>query len=227
MLCCIHNFTYKKPKEVPAKADISKQEGLIAGYEQLKLDKGSNEDIFFMDSVHPSINTKLSHGWIKKGKDKIIASTASRSSLNISGAINLDRMEVIKQRYETINTANIINFLGLLRKNHPKSDKLHIILDRAGYHTSKELQDFVRSSPWLQLHFLPPYSPNLNPIERLWKVMNEEVRNNRHFSSLQELTMTIKNFFSQTIPNIKEKLRSRINDNFQTLDLCSKMKLPE
>ena len=178
-----------------------------------------------MDSVHPSMNTKISHGWIKKGSDKVIATTASRSRLNISGAINLDKMEITEQRYETINAANIISFLSFLRNKYAKSDKLHIILDRAGYHTSKELQDFVENSPWLQLHFLPPYSPNLNPIERLWKIMNEEVRNNRQFNSLQEFKTAIEIFFSQTIPKIKEKLRSRINDNFQTLDLQSTVQL--
>ena len=47
----------------------------------------------------------------------------------------------------------------------------------------------------ITLHYLPPYSPNLNPIERLWKVMNEYVRNNRFFKSAKEFKKEILTFF--------------------------------
>ncbi|CAK2111697.1 transposase [Vibrio crassostreae] len=55
--------------------------------------------------------------------------------------------------------------------------KIHIISDEAGYHRS----DLVRDAAFvlnIELHYLPLYSPNINPIERLWKVMNEKSRNN-------------------------------------------------
>ncbi|MDD4963646.1 MAG: transposase, partial [Gallionella sp.] len=65
---------------------------------------------------------------------------------------------------------------------------------------------------------LPPYSPNLNPIERLWKVMNEHVRNNVVFDSLNTFRENIEHFFVSTIPEIKDRLRSRITDNFQTFN---------
>ena len=55
----------------------------------------------------------------------------------------------------------------------------------------------------IKLHFLPPYSPNLNPIKRLWKVMNEKVRNNRLFDDI--------------LPDIGHELDARINDNFELL----------
>ncbi|MDF4574106.1 transposase, partial [Vibrio parahaemolyticus] len=69
----------------------------------------------------------------------------------------------------------------------------------------------------IELHYLPPYSPNLNPIERLWKVMNEHVRNNIYFSSKPEFTSAIKEFFDVTLPEVAGTLVSRITDNFQIL----------
>jgi transposase len=48
------------------------------------------------------------------------------------------------------------------------------------------------------LHYLPPYSPNLNPIEIVWKVMNEHVRNNLFFSLAKEFREAIKQFFDHT-----------------------------
>ncbi len=69
----------------------------------------------------------------------------------------------------------------------------------------------------IQLHILPPYSPNLNPTERLWKVMNEQVRNNEYFHSAKEFREKIDGFFKKTLPEIANSLDSRINDNFQIL----------
>ena len=69
----------------------------------------------------------------------------------------------------------------------------------------------------IKLHFLPPYSPNLNPIERLWKVMNEQVRNNRFFKGAKDFKEAINGFFDGILPRIGNGLNDRINDNFQML----------
>lgn len=70
----------------------------------------------------------------------------------------------------------------------------------------------------IKLHFLPPYSPNLNHIERLWKVMNEKVRNNRFFKGAKDFKEAINHFFDDLLPSIGNDLNGRINDNFQTLN---------
>jgi hypothetical protein len=64
------------------------------------------------------------------------------------------------------------------------------------------------------IKYLPPYSPNLNPIERLWKVMNEYARNNRFFTSAKEFRNAIAEFFDTTWPRIKKSMIDRINDSF-------------
>ena len=81
-----HNFSYKHPKSVPAKADIAKQEDFIEKYIGLVADTPRNEPIIFIDSVHPTMATKVVCGWIKKGVDKPIAQTASRTRVNVRAA---------------------------------------------------------------------------------------------------------------------------------------------
>lgn len=93
---------------------------------------------------------------------------------------------------------------------------MHIILDGAGYHRAELVQDWAVVMN-IELHWLPLYSPNLNPIERLWKVMNELVRNNRYFPSPKVFREEIHRFFSDKLPRIAGALVGRINDNFQTL----------
>jgi len=69
----------------------------------------------------------------------------------------------------------------------------------------------------ITLHLLPPYSPNLNPIERLWKMMNKHARNSQYFATTKEFWQRIDDFFTKTRPSIADTLHSWINDRFQTL----------
>ena len=210
------DFVYKKPKETPAKADPARQQVFIDEYEKLKTNTPENEPILFTDAVHPTMATKVSYGWIKKGQDKIIASTASRTRVNLVGAIQLEDLKTITQSFDTINTENMIIFFKTILKAFPEAPIIHIILDQSGYNRSQELKDFADQNR-IKLHFLPPYSPNLNPIERLWKVMNENARDNQYFASAQEFRNSINSFFENTLPEIASSLLSRINDNFSVI----------
>lgn len=215
-----NKFSYKLLKAVPCKADPEKQAEFIRSYENLMNSTLDNEPILFIDSVHPTMATKFSHGWIRTGVNKLISTTASRTRVNLTGAINLENMEVLAKDYETINGQTTIHFLRMIEVQYPQAFAIHIILDQSGYHTSNEVKDFVKKSR-IKLHFLPPYSPNLNPIERLWKVMNEFVRNNRVFQTVKEFRKAIKDFFHVTWQEISHSMVDRITDNFQIVKQAS------
>lgn len=101
------------------------------------------------------------------------------------------------------------------QKLHPGKQVIHLIWDRAGYHRDKEVRKFAKSLA-IKIHYLPPYSPNLNPIERLWKMMHEAVTYNKYYETFSEFTEATVGFFKNVGRN-KIKLRSRITDNFQVL----------
>ncbi len=109
-----------------------------------------------------------------------------------------------------------MRFLEKVLLYYPKSKKINIISDGACYHKSKEVKEFTKDKN-IEIHTLPPYSPNLNPIERLWKIMNEYVRNNKYYKTAKEFRSAIDDFFSITIPIIPEILKNRINSNFQII----------
>lgn len=215
-----HDFSYKYPKGVPHKFDEEKQADFIDKYTELKA-QAVDEPILFMDAMHPTQATKVSCGWIKKGHDKAIETTGSRTRLNLVGAIDLNNLAGAQvKRYEKVNSETIQAFFTELRTENGSNKRIHLILDGAGYHRAKVVKDKADELN-IELHFLPPYSPNLNPIERLWKVMNEYVRNNKYFATAKEFRDKIDEFFSQTLPRIGGILASRINDNFQVLNSAS------
>ena len=69
-----------------------------------------------MDAVHPTQATKITAGWIKKGTDKPINTTGSRTRLNLVGAIRLGYLaDTVIERYDTVNGDSIINFFNKVR----------------------------------------------------------------------------------------------------------------
>jgi len=213
-----NGFSYKKPKGLPYKADTEKQAEFIQAYEQLKEKIAADESIYFIDAVHPTQATKMTSGWIRTGTDKPIKTTGSRTRVNIVGAIQLGRLaEAVTSQYDTVNAVSMMDFLESLRWQSANTGTIHLILDGAGYHKAQTLKDRAQELD-IKLYYLPPYSPNLNPIERLWKVMNEKVRNNHCFHSAKEFRQKINDFFDHTLPEIGKSLDTRINDNFQLFD---------
>jgi hypothetical protein len=104
---------------LPRKANPEDQKQFIEYYNKLKDGLGEKDIILFMDSVHPSQNTKLSSGWIKKGVDKPIPTTASRTRINLVGAINLQNfLHPIFGKFDTVNKESIVDFLKLIRKHN-------------------------------------------------------------------------------------------------------------
>ena len=79
------------------------------------------------------------------------------------------------------------------------------------------MTEFLEASK-ITLHFLPPYSPNLNPIERLWKLMNENVINNRYYEKFQNFKEAVMGFLEGlNLGNqgMETVLKSRLTDNFR------------
>lgn len=215
-----HDFVYKKPQGQPARACGDCQAQFMEYYNKLLEIADEHEPILFGDAVHPSMATKLGYGWIRKGKVAPIKTTASKTRLNLLGFINLKNMHLTLKSYITINSESMVEHLHELRRQYPEAKRIHLILDQGGYNKSAITQQAAKKLGII-LHFLPPYSPNLNPIERLWKLLNEHTRNNRYFPNCKVFRETILNFFEITWPQIAESMRQRINDNFQILKTAS------
>jgi len=80
------------------------------------------------------------------------------------------------------------DFLRLLRDRDYDGTRKAIIIDNARYHHVTLFKDWLREvEEDLVLLFLPPYSPELNPIERLWKLARRSCTHNRLFADLSEL----------------------------------------
>ena len=69
----------------------------------------------------------------------------------------------------------------------------------------------------IKLHFLPPYAPHLNPIERLWGVMHQYVTHNTFYENFKDFADAILDFFKKTVPAHWRDFRDQVTDNFRII----------
>ncbi len=211
-----HGFSFHQPCGVPAKADAEAQEAFVEEYENIKASLGDNDQLVFMDGVHPTQMVRFVRGWIRKGERREIPTNASQKRINILGTLNLETMQVHSREYDTLNAENVVAFLTFLLAAMPKG-ALHVILDRGRYQNCTAVWEFAAANTRLRLHYLPGYSPNLNAIERLWKIMHEHTTNNQYHATFKDFTESIRNFFNKTVPEQGKKWIDRLNDNFRLI----------
>jgi transposase len=216
-----HDFSYKKPALVPGKANGQQQQEWMTEYEKLKQSLPADETICFMDGVHPTHNVQLAYGWIKKGERKEISANSGRSRLNLSGVIDVMNHQVLVQEDKMLNAEATISFLRKIEEAYPAKNGIHLFCDNARYYRNKAVTKYLETSK-IRLHFLPPYSPNLNPIERLWKWMKERVIYNTYYPDFEDFKCAVFGFFMMlaTIPAtsvLGQTFRSRVRDRFRAI----------
>lgn len=216
-----YGFSYKKPALVPGKANEEQQREWLTQYEKLKQNLPADETICFMDGVHPTHNVQPAYGWIKKGVRKEIPANTGRARLNLSGVVDVITHQVLVQEDDMLNAEATIIFLRKLEDGYPTKSKIHLFCDNARYYRNKAVTEHLKTSR-IRLHFLPPYSPNLNPIERLWKWMKERVLYNTYYEDFDDFKAAIFGFFA-TLSVLDAKsvfgqiFRSRVRDRFRLI----------
>lgn len=135
----------------------------------------------------------------------------------MSGAIDIVSKKVIFQEDDTLEADSTIRFLKLIEKSYPDKKKVYVFCDNTRYYRNKKVQAYLEGSK-VCMKFLSPYSPNLNPIERLWKLMNEQVINNQYYKEFSSFKNSVLEFLEKLYKPPEELLKllkSRTTDNFK------------
>lgn len=212
-------FTYKKPKLVPEYLNPQAQSEFLDILNDFVKNKPEKDAVLFYDSTHPTYGTIADYGWIKKGTDALLPSPPSRARVNISGAIEINTLDVITTFPAKVNSDTTIEFLKKVRVKYPYAETIHIILDNAAYHKTSDVKKHADENN-INLVFLPSYSPNLNLAERLWGFMRRKVLNGQYYESFVEFKNAIKRFF-RGIKNRKDALEKLMVLEFQEFDFVN------
>jgi transposase len=127
--------------------------------------------------------------WIPpEDTDPVVLHAPTRKSISVFGAVCVNDGRFVSRLENNFNACSFQDFLAQLIRHRRKGRKMIVIVDNARWHHANHLK------PWLNKHrdvirldFLPPYSPDLNPVERVWKLTRRLCTHNRYFAELAEL----------------------------------------
>lgn len=172
--------------------------------------------VLFYDPMH-QIHNSIS-GYMRQPKWKkwtiVVKSNTWRTRLNIMWGVDIVKHEFIWDvLLENCDLETTKETLYKIRNHYRNEKKIVIILDNARYQRAYEVQELAKKL-WIELVYLPPYSPNLNLIERLWKHM-KKLLSNKYYETIEEFYMAITAIL-ESLPSLWE-IKSLINWKFQII----------
>lgn len=210
---------YHQPEVIGRKLDAEKQQAFIEAYEKLLNSLGPDEAVLFLDAVHPTHAARPVGCWAPKEENLAIEQTTGRQRINIHGAIDLETGQTRMIEAETIDAASTIRLLEAIEALYPLLAMIHVYLDNARYHHAKLVQAWLdQPGRRIKLHFIPPYCPHLNPIERLWGVMHKHVTHNKCYTTSREFAGEVLTFLREKVPQNWAELCDSVTDNFRVIN---------
>ena len=122
----------------------------------------------------------------------------TRKSIACFGAVCLNSGKFVWMMAPKFNAETFEAFLRRLLRHRRRGRRMCVVLDNAGYHHARAVRPFLyRMRRLLTLLFLPPYSPQLAPIERVWKLARRLATHNQYFAALEQLVVAVMSRFNQ------------------------------
>lgn len=188
-------------KHLKKRAEIEKDDSLILVYQ---------------DEVHFQIQTTVTSAWYKKGSAPRVKSFPGRFKISYSGFVIPETGELFTAKPDTFNYKTTIDSIRAFLAAHPAPEgkKYALVMDNAPWHKkTMRLVETEQNPEYADIHNgmtfvkLPPYSPDLNPIEQVWRITRRENTHNVFFAKLSALESAVDSAFDTwRVPN--DQLRS-------------------
>lgn len=217
-------FKCLKPGSCPGKAKPAEQLDFFENSLRPKLEeaKAGERRVFFIDAAHFVRGPYLKRLWCRS---RLWIPTASgRGRINVMGAVDAYAQSIHFLASESnIDAPTAACILLKLREAHP-DEPITVVLDNAQYQKCSRYRVIAKALN-IDLLFLPPYSPNLNIIERVWKWIKNQCLYNRYYEKMDTFTKAITDCLDKIEKAIPDSLKSMLTLNFQSLgqtgNLCT------
>ena len=161
--------------------------------QKLIVDLPDNEVAVYEDEVDIHLNPKIGADWMVRGQQKQVMTPGKNVKHYVAGAINVNTGELTWVASEKKNSMLFVLMLWELTQRYSEARTIHVILDNYGIHSSRQVEISLDTEEGkrLNLIFLPPYCPDHNPIERLWRDLHSDVTRNHQCDDIKTLMKNV------------------------------------
>jgi transposase len=167
--------------------------------ERLVMDLPADEVVLYLDEVDIHLNPKIGPDWTRRGRQKQVLTPGCNEKCYLAGAWDPKARRLIYVEGARKNSLLSLELLyKLATRTYPNAKRIHLILDNYGIHDSLQVRLALQSqaAERLKLHFLPPYCPDHNRIERIWKDLHDNVTRNHCCATMRELMGEVRNYLA-------------------------------
>jgi transposase len=159
-----------------------------------------NEIAVFQDEVDVNTNPKIGSMWMRRGQQAEVVTPGTNTKRYLAGSLNWRTGELILTPGKRRNADLFLAHLDELRRRFRRYRVIHVICDNASFHqAARSLKVRAYLQKWghrVKLQYLPTYSPDTNPIERVWWHLHEEITRNHRCKSIEELLTLVMDWLS-------------------------------
>lgn len=181
-------FVWRRPKPIVGPSDEFYRRK-IAQIRNLLSSLPLNETAVFQDEVDINLNPKIGSAWMPRGNQSEVMTPGNNVKQYVYGSLSWRTGRLlVSPACKRRNSENFIAHLDDLRNRLRSYSHIHVICDNASFHRSRVVREYLEQwSHRITIHFLPAYSPETNPIERVWWHLHEVITRNHTCSTIDEL----------------------------------------
>lgn len=168
-----------------------------------KLVRGAcpKDEVLYQDEADVHLNPKIGATYMKPGQQRVVLTPGKNVKRYLFGALNARTGRVIYGVTQSKTAEVFVQFLRFLSTRYRRARRIHLVLDNYIIHKARCVQRELEAlGGRIMLHFLPPYSPDDNVIERLWKQLHDHVTRNHRHSNIDSLIQAVRRFLDNAQP---------------------------
>jgi transposase len=186
------------------------RERVLAGIRRLEERASAAEPVLYGDEVDIHLNPKIGRDWMPRGFQRRIVTPGKNEKFYIAGALDVRTGRLHTTGAAKKNAALFCQLLWLLASRYRRATCVHLIVDNYGIHSARITQSTLAALRGrIRLHFLPPYCPDANRIERVWQDLHANVTRNHRCKTMKELLAKARDYVDRYGWHAQPTLRKR------------------
>jgi len=161
---------------------------VLAQIRRLEGRASAAEPVLYSDEVDIHLNPKIGRDWMLRGQQRRVVTPGKNKKFYLAGTLDVRSGRLHTTGADRKNASLFCDLLRLLASTYRAARRVHVVLDNYGIHHAKlTKRALAELGDRIVLHFLPPYCPDANRIERVWQELHANVTRNHRCKTLQEL----------------------------------------
>jgi transposase len=165
-----------------------RKQRVLAAIRRLEARASAREPVLYSDEVDVHLNPKIGRDWMLRGQQRRILTPGKNQKFYLAGALDVRTGRLHTTGAASKNAALFCQLLWLLATRYRRAQRVHLVVDNYGIHSAHLTRKTLATlGGRIVLHFLPPYCPDFNRIERVWQDFHANVTRNHRCKNMNRL----------------------------------------